>query len=192
MAGNPAEPRVNQAIRLLEVFLVDETGRSLGVVSIEEARRRASLAGLDLVEVNPTAQPPVVKVLDFGKYRYQQERQRSKQRKRAEGLKEIRLKIKTDEHDCQLKAKRASAFLDEGHKVKLTLIMRGREQMFKDLAIEKMKDFLALVSGSGQEAKFGLPPSHLGNRLTAIITKNGQKISGNDDKKETQDSQSGD
>jgi translation initiation factor IF-3 len=109
--------------------LVDADGSQRGVVSLREALDLASEAGLDLAEIAPNAQPPVVKVLDWGKYRYEQTKQLAKSRKNQKQVevKQVRLGLKIGEHDLQVKLNRASKFLEQGHKVKISLLFRGRE-----------------------------------------------------------------
>jgi translation initiation factor IF-3 len=120
---------VNREISAQTVRLVDVDGSQLGVVSLSEALARADEAGLDLAEIAPTAQPPVVKILDWGKYRYEQTKQLAKSRKNQKQVevKQIRLGLKIGEHDFQVKLSRARKFLEVGHKVKISLLFRGRE-----------------------------------------------------------------
>jgi translation initiation factor IF-3 len=109
--------------------LVDADGSQRGVVSLREALDAAAEANLDLAEIAPNAQPPVVKILDWGKYRYEQTKQlaKSKKNQRQVEIKQVRLGLKIGEHDLQVKLGRALKFLDQGHKVKISLLFRGRE-----------------------------------------------------------------
>ena len=109
--------------------LVDVDGSQRGVVSLREALDAALDAGLDLAEIAPNAQPPVVKILDWGKYRYEQTKQLAKSRKNQKQVevKQVRLGLKIGEHDLQVKLNRATKFLEQGHKVKISLLFRGRE-----------------------------------------------------------------
>jgi len=111
------------------VRLVDADGSQRGVVSLREALDAAAEAGLDLAEIAPGAQPPVVKVLDWGKYRYEQTKQLAKSRRNQKQveIKQVRLGLKIGEHDLQVKLTRATKFLEFGHKVKISLLFRGRE-----------------------------------------------------------------
>ena len=118
--------RVNDRIRVPEVRVVDDTGENLGVMATEQARALASEKGLDLVEVAPQANPPVCKIVDFGKYSYQQEKRDRKGRRRSK-LKEVKLTIKIGEHDFQTKLKRARSFLEKGDIVRVSIFFRGRE-----------------------------------------------------------------
>jgi translation initiation factor IF-3 len=120
---------LNREISAQTVRLVDADGSQRGVVSLREALDIASEAGLDLAEIAPSAQPPVVKVLDWGKYRYEQTKQlaKSKRNQKQVEIKQVRLGLKIGEHDLQVKLSRAVKFLELGHKVKISLLFRGRE-----------------------------------------------------------------
>ncbi len=120
---------MNREISAQTVRLVDADGSQLGVVSLREALDRAEEANLDLAEIAPTAQPPVVKILDWGKYRYEQTKQLQKNRKNQKQVevKQVRLGLKIGQHDLDVKLNRARKFLEEGHKVKISLLFRGRE-----------------------------------------------------------------
>lgn len=120
---------MNREISAQTVRLVDADGSQFGVVSLREALNRAEEAGLDLAEIAPNAQPPVVKILDWGKYRYEQTKQLQKSRKNQKQVevKQVRLGLKIGDHDLQVKLNRARKFLEEGHKVKISLLFRGRE-----------------------------------------------------------------
>jgi translation initiation factor IF-3 len=122
------------------VRLIDENGAQLGIVAIREALAIAEERGLDLMEVAPNAVPPVCRIVDYGKFRYEQskkDREARKHQKQAE-LKEVRLKPKTDEHDLEVKAKQARRFLLDGHKVKFTVRFRGREIFHPDIGREML------------------------------------------------------
>jgi len=118
--------RVNERIRVAEVRVVDDTGENLGVMPTEQALKLASEKGLDLVEVAPQAVPPVCKIVNFGKYHYQQEK-RDRKGKRRSKLKEVKFTIKIGEHDFQTKLKRARSFLEKGDIVRVSIFFRGRE-----------------------------------------------------------------
>jgi translation initiation factor IF-3 len=123
------------------VRLIDENGAQLGIVAIREALAIAEERGLDLMEVAPNAVPPVCRIVDYGKFRYEQskkDREARKHQKQAE-LKEVRLKPKTDEHDLEVKAKQARRFLLDGHKVKFTVRFRGREIFHPDIGREMLQ-----------------------------------------------------
>lgn len=120
---------INQAIRSSEVRVIDDENNQLGVMDLNSALQAAEEQGLDLVEVSPTANPPVCRIMDYGKYKYQQSKRAAEAKKkqvRVE-IKEVKLRPKTDEHDYQFKVKNALRFLGEGNKVKVTIMFRGRE-----------------------------------------------------------------
>lgn len=132
--------RINNRIRVPEVRVVDDDGSMLGILSTQEALKRAQERGLDLVEVNPKADPPVCKILDFGKYKYD-EKKKAKEAKRKQTtveIKEIKLRPKTDDHDLAFKARAARRFLEAGHKVKFTVRFRGREITHPEKAQEQL------------------------------------------------------
>ncbi|MFN8566443.1 MAG: translation initiation factor IF-3 [Kouleothrix sp.] len=133
--------RVNNRIRAPQVRLIDEQGAQLGIVSLREALTLAEQRGLDLMEVAPNAVPPVCRIVDYGKFRYEQtkkDREARKNQKQAE-LKEVRLKPKTDDHDLEVKAKQARKFLLAGDKVKFTVRFRGREIFNPDIGREMLE-----------------------------------------------------
>ncbi len=132
--------RVNHRIRVPEVRVIGADGNMLGVLQTHEALRMAQEQGLDLVEVNPKADPPVCKILDFGKYKYE-EKKRAGEAKRKQSvieIKEIKLRPKTDDHDINFKIKAARRFLEAGHKVKFTVRFRGREITHPEKAREQI------------------------------------------------------
>jgi len=132
--------RINHRIRVPEVRVVGADGGMLGVMSTEEARRIAQEQGLDLVEVNPKAEPPVCKLLDFGKYKYE-EKKKAREAKRKQttvDIKEIKLRPKTDQHDFDFKVRAARRFLEAGNKVKFTVRFRGREITHPEKAQEQL------------------------------------------------------
>lgn len=145
MAGK--ELRVNQMIRVREVRLIDGEGGQRGVVPITEALRLASETGLDLVEVSPNAQPPVCKLLDYGKFKYEQEKKTKESNKRQKQLrlKEVRMQPKIDEHDLRFKTKHIQGFLEEGSKVKVTVRFRGRELAHTELGRDVLDKVLGLL-----------------------------------------------
>ena len=124
----PKEIRVNERIRISEVRLVDQHGAQLGVVPTYEAKRIAADAGLDLVEVAPTARPPVCRIMDFGKYKYEQAKKakESKKKQHTVNLKEMRFRPKIEEHDFQFKTRHVREFLTQGNKVRCFVLFRGR------------------------------------------------------------------
>jgi translation initiation factor IF-3 len=131
----PTGPRVNEAIRVREVRLIDQNGQNVGVVSTADAMAKATEAGLDLVEVSPDANPPVAKILDYGKYKYQEQKKAADARKRQKivEIKEIKMRPSIDDHDYDVKMRSIRRFFDEGDKVKITLRFRGRELAHQEL-----------------------------------------------------------
>jgi translation initiation factor IF-3 len=146
------EPRVNNQIRISPVRLVDVGGEQIGIVSIEDARAAAEQRGLDLVEVAPAARPPVVRIMDYGKYKYEQARKarESKKKQHQVKVKEIKLRPKIEDHDFNFKAGHARRFLEEGNKVKVTMRFRGREMTHTELGAAVLERFLELLSDVGQ------------------------------------------
>ena len=137
----PTGPRINEAIRAREVRLIDQDGENVGVVTRTDALERATQAGLDLVEISPDAQPPVCKILDFGKFKYQEQKKAAEARKRQKvvEVKEIKLRPNIDDHDYDVKMKAIKRFFEEGDKVKVTLRFRGREMAHQSLGMEVLK-----------------------------------------------------
>ena len=135
---------------MVEVRLIDAAGEQLGVVPIAEAIKQAEDSGLDLVEVSPTARPPVCRIMDYGKYKYLQKKKATEHKHTEVLLKELKLGYKTDEHDVNVRVTRAVEFLTAGHKVKLTLKMVGRENAHANLARVALEDFVAKVGAHGK------------------------------------------
>jgi translation initiation factor IF-3 len=131
-------PRVNEDIRVPQVRLIDQDGEMIGVMSAREALLRAYDVGLDLLEISPNAVPPVVKILDYGKYKYEQQKKANEARKRQKvvELKEIKVRPNIDDHDYDVKMRQMKEFIGEGDKVKVTLRFRGREMAHQDLGIK--------------------------------------------------------
>ena len=134
-------PRMNDGIRVREVRLIDQTGQNVGVVGIADALARAVEAGLDLVEISPDATPPVAKILDFGKFKYQEQKKAAEARKRQKivEIKEIKMRPSIDDHDYDVKMRSIRRFFDDGDKVKVTLRFRGRELAHQELGWEVLQ-----------------------------------------------------
>ncbi|MGE3194474.1 MAG: translation initiation factor IF-3 [Microbacteriaceae bacterium] len=138
-----SDPRTNDRIRVPEVRLVGPNGEQVGVVRIEDALRLAQEADLDLVEVAPDSKPPVVKIMDYGKFKYEQA-QKLKEARRNQAntiLKEVRFRLKIDKHDYETKMKRAIGFLQSGDKVKAMILFRGREQSRPEQGVRLLQKF---------------------------------------------------
>jgi translation initiation factor IF-3 len=143
--------RVNHRIRVPEVRVIDADGSMLGVLQTHEALRKAQEQGLDLVEVNPKAEPPVCKILDFGKYKYEEKKKQAQARRNQSvvEIKEVKLRPKTDDHDIAFKVKAARRFLEAGHKVKFTVRFRGREITHPEKAHEQLDVILKALDDIG-------------------------------------------
>lgn len=150
------------------MYLIDETGGSLGVVERDQALILAYEKGVDLVEIGPAANPPVAKLIDYGKYLYikQKKQQKARSHQKESQLKEVRLGYKTDDHDLQTKVKRAKEFLNIGHKVRIFMVLRGREKAYTEDATDKVLEFGKMVGG-----KFDTSPRRLGGTISGILVK---------------------
>ena len=134
-------PRVNEDIRAASVRLIDQDGEMQGVMTTREALRRAYDAGLDLLEISPNADPPVAKILDFGKYKYEAQKKRNEAKKKQKviEIKEIKVRPNIDENDYQVKMRAMKSFIEEGDKVKVTLRFRGREMAHQDIGVRVLE-----------------------------------------------------
>ncbi len=164
----PAGPRINDAIRAREVRLIDETGNNVGVVNCETALERAQEAQLDLVEVSPDAQPPVCKILDYGKFKYQEQKKAAEARKKQKivEVKEIKMRPNIDDHDYDVKMKSIRRFFDEGDKVKVTLRFRGREMAHQSLGMDVLK---RVKADTELIAKVELEPRFEGRQMVMVL-----------------------
>lgn len=131
--------RKNERIRCPEIRVIGPSGKMIGVMNPRDALKLAKEAGLDLVEVSPTARPPVCRILDFGKYKYELSKKKKDTTKAVTRLKEVKFRVSTGQHDYETKLRRAEQFLGHGHKVKLTLTFRGREMEHQDLGYNMLK-----------------------------------------------------
>ena len=154
--------------------MIGENGDQLGVIERVEALKMAELAGLDLVEVSPEANPPVVKIVDWGKYNYQRTKQLQKNKKNAKQLevKQMRFGLKIGEHDLEVKLKKVQGFLNTGHKVKITVIYRGRELAHKDIGFKLAEKVIALF---GETIVVDQQPQLAGKQLIFVIRSNHAK-----------------
>ena len=134
-------PRVNEEIRVPQVRLIDEEGEMQGVMTAREAMNRAFSVGLDLLEISPNAEPPVVKILDYGKFKYEQQKKKNEARKRQKviEIKEIKVRPNIDENDYQVKMRAMKSFIEEGDKVKVTLRFRGREMAHQEIGVRVLE-----------------------------------------------------
>jgi translation initiation factor IF-3 len=162
-------PRVNDDIAVLRVRLVDERGNMVGIVGRSEALTMASDAGLDLVEIAPNADPPVCKILDFGKYKYEEQKKKNEARKKQKiiEVKEIKLRPSIDDHDYDVKMRSMVKFIEEGDKVKVTMRFRGRELAHQELGMDvlvRVKDDLDEI------AKVEQMPRMEGRQMTMVVS----------------------
>ena len=132
--------RINQEIRAEQLRVIGASGEQLGIMSLSEALKIAEEAGVDLIEISPGANPPVVKVVDWGKYQYQKMKEQQKNRKNTKTieLKQMRMGLKIGSNDLEIKLRKIREFLADGHKVKITVIFRGREMAHQELGHEMM------------------------------------------------------
>ncbi|MDD5823793.1 MAG: translation initiation factor IF-3 [Firmicutes bacterium] len=160
--------QINEEITAKEVRVIDQNGEMRGIISIDEALDIANDAGLDLVNVSPNAEPPVCKILDYGKFRYelQKKDKQNKKNQKVTEIKEIRLSPSIEDHDVQVKAKTAAKFLKDGDKLKVSLRFRGRERDFTDKGYEVMMKFAELVSEYGVIEK---QPKMEGRRMNMFL-----------------------
>jgi translation initiation factor IF-3 len=152
-------PRVNEEIRNREVQLIDQTGTNHGTVPIQTALEKAAEAGLDLVEISPNANPPVCKLLDYGKYKFQAQKKAAEARKKQKvvEVKEIKFRPMIDDHDYDVKMRSMKRFFEEGDKVKVTLRFRGREMAHQELGtklLDRVKEDLAPLAKVEMDARF--------------------------------------
>jgi translation initiation factor IF-3 len=161
-------PRINEEIRAREVQLIDQHGGNKGVVETRAAIELATEAGLDLVEISPNATPPVCKILDYGKYKYQAQKKAAEARKKQKvvEVKEIKLRPMIDDHDYDVKMRAMRRFFEEGDKVKVTLRFRGREMAHQELGIkllDRVRDDLAAL------AKVESSPRFEGRQMVMVL-----------------------
>ncbi|MBU2533153.1 MAG: translation initiation factor IF-3 [Alphaproteobacteria bacterium] len=164
----PSGPRTNEAILANEVRLIDQDGENVGVVATNDALERAMAAGLDLVEISPDAKPPVAKILDYGKFKYQEQKKAAEARKKQKTVevKEVKMRPNIDSHDYDVKMKAMNRFFDEGDKVKVTLRFRGREMAHQQLG----RDLLMKVKGDTEEiAKVESEPRLEGRQMVMVL-----------------------
>ena len=172
--------RINEDIRVREVRLVSDDGEQLGIVAIRDALGIALEKGLDLVEVAPSAQPPVCRLMDYGKYKFEQNKREKEARKKQKiiSIKEVKMRPNIEEHDFQVKAKNARKFLSGGDKVKLTIMFRGREITHPDLGEKLSLKFVKELTDISSVEK--LPKVEGRNMVTFLIP----KLENDKDKKE--------
>lgn len=168
-------PRINHHIRAKELRVITETGENLGVLSLSEALAKAHTFGFDLIEISPAAVPPIAKIMDYGKFQYQQNKKQkeTKSRTHTTETKSLQVKIGTSEHDLELKAKNASKWLKEGHRVKVDLFLTGRSK-FADMNFkkERLERILTLIS---EEYKIAGEPIKSPKGLSVVLERVAKK-----------------
>ncbi len=164
------DSRVNQEIRASQLRVIGEDGRQLGVLSRTEALAAAEEAGLDLVEVSPGANPPVARIVDWGKYNYQKTKQAQKNRAKSKSLdlKQMRVGLKIGQHDLEVKLRKVNEFLEAGHKVRITVIYRGRELAHKELGYQLAERIQGLL---GETVVRDQEPQFAGRMLSFVVRK---------------------
>lgn len=182
--------RVNRQIRAANVRVIDKDGKQVGVIAIHQAMSLAEAAGLDLVEISPNASPPVCKIVDYGKFRYQQTK-KEKESKKAQHqvkIKEIKVKPNTDQHDLQVKLKHAREFIEKGNKVRLTCMFRGRQMAYPEIGkkvIQQLMDGLADI-GTAEGT-----PKMMGRNLSVTVAPGVKKMKEKKSESENEDEKSG-
>ena len=167
--------RVNRQIRVPKIRLIDKNGSQVGIVATQEAMSLAESDNLDLVEISPNAQPPVCKIIDYGKYRYQQTK-KEKEHKKAQHqvkVKEIKVKPNTDQHDIQFKLKHAREFIEKGNKVRLTCMFRGRQMAYPEIGRRVIQQ---LIDGLADIATAEGIPKQMGRNMSVILAPGVKKM----------------
>lgn len=162
--------RVNEKIFAPKLRLIDENEEMIGIMDKFQALQMAKEKGLDLVEVSPKAEPPVAKILDYGKFQYLQEKQKrkAKQKQKKTETKGIRISPRIGEHDLKMRVEKAKEFLEEGNKIRVEMSLKGREHRHTDLAKEKIQEF---IEGLGEDIEQEQPISKAGGTLSTIVNK---------------------
>jgi translation initiation factor IF-3 len=162
---------LNHQIRAQSLRVIDEDGQQLGILSKNEALRMAEDQGLDLVEISPNADPPVAKIVDWGKYNYQRTKQLQKNRKHAKTLevKQMRFGLKISDHDLGVKLRKVTDFLETGHKVKISVFYRGREMAHKELGFKLAEK---VIEGFGDKIVVDQQPQLAGKQLSFVVRSN--------------------
>ena len=160
--------RINERIRITPVRLIDDKNEQVGIVETEDALRRAREAGLDLVEVAPQSRPPVCRIMDYGKWKYQQKKKEAKARSHSKHseLKEVRLRPGTEDHDIQIKTNHAKEFLSEGHKVLFTIIFKGRQMAHREIGFALCQ---RIVKEFDTMAHVEMEPKLMGKRMSMTM-----------------------
>jgi len=167
--GIVKDVRVNRGIRAKEVRVIDPEGKQLGILPLAEALRAAVNFELDLVEVSPKSEPPVCRIMDYGKFKYQQSKKahEAKKKQAVVHIKEVKMRPKTEEHDFQFKLRHIERFLKEGNKTKVTIVFRGREMTHLDLGKNML---IRITEGTKEWGRVEQAPKLEGRNFTMILT----------------------
>lgn len=167
--------RRNEAIRASQLRVIDEDGNQLGILSRQEALQAARDAELDLVEISPSANPAVAKIIDWGKYNYQKTKQMQKSKKNAKSsdLKQMRFGLKISDHDISVKLKKVISFLEDGDKVRISVIFRGRELAHKEIGFALMDKIINNISDISVVDQ---RPQFAGRQISAVVRSNNAKV----------------
>jgi translation initiation factor IF-3 len=170
----PEGHRINQQIRATRVRVIDGEGNQLGIMTVPEALDFSRNAGLDLVEVSPLARPPVCRIMDYGRFKYQQKKktQEAKKNTKTIQVKEIKVRPKTDGHDLETKLRQAREFLEEGHKVKVTMRFRGREIIYAERAMEMLFSIGKEIAELGEIEQH---PNLMGRNMSMLVVPKAKK-----------------
>lgn len=160
--------RVNRQIRISPVRVIDAEGKQLGVMSADEGRQVAREAGLDLVEMAPEARPPVCRVMDYGRYRYEQSKRKKAMKSQKNDLKTLQLRPRIEEHDLDTKLRKASGFLEEGHPVKVVMRMRGRERATIPRWMDRLRNIVGQLT-QDESGRVKQAPRVEGRDLVAMV-----------------------
>ena len=160
--------RVNEQIRISPIRLIDDEGEQVGIIALDDARERAEAKGLDLVEVAPDARPPVCKLMDYGKFKYEQQRaaREAKKKQHVVQVKEVKFRPGIEDHDYDFKTRHARRFLEEGNKVKLTMMFRGRQMAHPELGLEVLE---RVTEDLAELAKIESRPSMEGRTMSMVL-----------------------
>jgi len=159
--------RINEQIKISPLRVIGDNGEQLGILERDVALRMASETGVDLVEVAPNVRPPVCRLMDFGKFKYRQAKKTAKSKSHEVQLKEVRIRPKTEAHDRDIKIRRARAFLEEGHKVLVNMLFKGREVTHLDFASHNMQAFVEQLA---EVAVVERAPMREGRRMTLLLS----------------------
>ncbi len=164
--------RFNEMIRAEEVRVIDDAGAHVGVMSIADALKLADERGLDLIEINPEALPPVVKITEYGQFKYQKDKEERIQKKKQKEteVKGVRLSLRIGEHDKELRLNQAKGFFEDGNKVKVELILRGRERQFVENAFKVVNAFIIELK-TAVPLRIEQAPTKQENKIIALLTK---------------------